>query len=294
MATIFQLIRELNIRVVDRAAVVFRGLGAGSGRISRRWVALTEISGEADMTQKIRVSLLAKHESVRDELRKVFSGDDFLLWSAVSSEAPRVAQMGALDVDPRIDVIVIDGSDRSFGFDASHRLAARGNNARLALLLDHYIFEDVVEAFQTGVDAVIIKGLLRAPLIESIKLVALGEKVFPSQLVDDLTRAGPVDNRSKRKCSPASIGLSGRELEILESLMAGMANKVIARQFGICEGTVKVHVKAILRKLGVENRTQAATWGVMNGLAKPGELGLRDAGPARAAHGRRVLAGQAA
>lgn len=246
------------------------------------------------MTQKIRVSLLAKYETVRDELRKVFSGDDFLLWAAVSSEAPQVARMGALDVDPRGHVIVIDGSDRSFGFHASRRLAARGDNARLALLLDQYIFEDIVEAFEIGVDAVIIKGLLRAPLIESIKLIALGEKVFPSQLVDDLTRAGPVDSRGKRKCSAASIGLSGRELEILESLMAGLTNKVIARQFGICEGTVKVHVKAILRKLGVENRTQAATWGIKNGLAEPDQLGLRDAGPVRGAHGRPVLAGQAA
>lgn len=246
------------------------------------------------MTQKIRISLLAKYETVRVGLRKVFSGDDFLLWAAVSDEAPRAGRMGALDVDPGSYVIVIDGGDRSFGFDACRRLAARGNNARLALLLDHYIFEDVVEAFQIGVDAVIIKGLLRAPLIESIKLIALGEKVFPSQLVDDLTRACPVASRGERKCSAASSGLSGRELEILESLMAGMANKVIARQFGICEGTVKVHVKAILRKLGVENRTQAATWGIKNGLAEPGQPGLRDAGPFRGARGRQVLAGQAA
>ena len=60
------------------------------------------------------------------------------------------------------------------------------------------------------------------------------------------------------------------------STTAGMANKVIARQFGICEATVKVHVKAILRKLGVENRTQAATWGVKNGLGEPVQLNLRE------------------
>jgi len=55
----------------------------------------------------------------------------------------------------------------------------------------------------------------------------------------------------------------------LESIMGGMANKVIARKFDICEATVKVHVKAILRKLGVENRTQAATWAVKHSVSAP-------------------------
>ena len=58
--------------------------------------------------------------------------------------------------------------------------------------------------------------------------------------------------------------------------MKGMANKVIARQFDICEATVKVHVKAILRKLGVENRTQAATWAVKQGVGSPVQLALGD------------------
>ena len=69
---------------------------------------------------------------------------------------------------------------------------------------------------------------------------------------------------------------------------------VIARQFGICEATVKVHVKAILRKLGVENRTQAATWGVKNGLGEPVQLNLREVRPARALPRLSPVTGRAA
>lgn len=246
------------------------------------------------MTQKIRISLLAKHEIAIDGLRNVFAGDYFHVEAAVPGGAGLVGRLERPEVDAGSHVIVIDGGDRRFGVDACRFLAAKRIDARLALLLDHYIFEDLVEAFQTGVDAVIIKGMSSAPLIESIKLVALGEKVFPSQLVEDLTRASSSASRGEGKCSAASIGLSGRELEILQSLIAGLANKAIARQFGICEATVKVHVKSILRKLGVENRTQAATWGVKNGLAGPDPFCVRDAGPPRIADRRSALAGQAA
>ena len=97
----------------------------------------------------------------------------------------------------------------------------------------------------------------------------MGEKVFPSQLAADLINCTPMAETGDWRSNAAEAGLSSREVEILESIMAGMANKVIARKFDICEATVKVHVKAILRKLGVENRTQAATWAVKHSVAAP-------------------------
>ena len=64
----------------------------------------------------------------------------------------------------------------------------------------------------------------------------------------------------------ADVNLSEREIEILRCLILGYANKVISRRLDISEATVKVHVKAILRKLRVSNRTQAAIWAVKRGL----------------------------
>ena len=234
------------------------------------------------MSQLIKISLLAKYEIAREGLRNILSGESFQIQASVSDASALFDPQGAIADDVDCHVIVVDGGDTVFGLDACRRLAAKKEHARLVLLFDHYVFEDVVEAFQIGVDAVIVKEILCAPLVESIKLVALGEKVFPSQLVNNLTSWVPAALGGDWKSSAASVGLSDREIEILESVMAGMANKVIARQFGICEATVKVHVKAILRKLGVENRTQAATWGVKNGLGEPVQLNLREVRPVRA------------
>lgn len=233
------------------------------------------------MPQIVPISLLAKNEIAREGLRKILSGESFHIEASVSDVSALLDSHGNIAGDTMDHVIVVDGGGSSFGLDACRKLAAKRIHVRLALLLDRYSFEEVVEAFQIGADGVIIKEISCAPLTESIRLIAMGEKVFPSQLVTNLTSWMPATTTGDWKRSAVSVGLSDREIEILESVMAGMANKVIARQFGICEATVKVHVKAILRKLGVENRTQAATWGVKNGLGEPVQLNLREVRPTR-------------
>ena len=70
-------------------------------------------------------------------------------------------------------------------------------------------------------------------------------------------------------------GLSEREAQILDGLVKGHANKVIARTCEITEATVKVHMKSILRKIRVDNRTQAAIWAMENGYAADGFNGRR-------------------
>ena len=70
-------------------------------------------------------------------------------------------------------------------------------------------------------------------------------------------------------------GLSQREAQILDGLVKGHANKVIGRTCDIAEATVKVHMKAILRKIRVDDRTQAAIWAMKNGYAADGSNGRR-------------------
>ena len=102
------------------------------------------------------------------------------------------------------------------------------------------------------------------PLIQSLQLILLGEKVFPTTLASmllDMTAAGP--QHSVR-------GLSPREREILQLLVTGASNKLIATRLGITEATVKVHLKTLLRKIDVNNRTQAAIWAMNNGFTAEG------------------------
>jgi two-component system, NarL family, nitrate/nitrite response regulator NarL len=105
-------------------------------------------------------------------------------------------------------------------------------------------------------------------LIKSLELVMLGESVLPFEVLRSLMDAAPPkreqplqDNRAEPTLpDPNTCKLSAREAQVLSYLREGTPNKVIARQFDVSEATIKVHVKAILRKIGVANRTQAAMW----------------------------------
>ncbi|MGB5077289.1 MAG: response regulator transcription factor [Sphingorhabdus sp.] len=224
--------------------------------------------------QSIQISLLGKNEIAREGLRKIFSSEDFHIRNSVADLATLVRNMDDFTHDQATHVIVVDNNDNNDGIEACRALAPLKADARLVLLTGHYAFDNVALAFQIGVDGVIIKEISCEPLIESIRLVALGEKVFPSQLANNLKSCMQDSYNGDWKASAATVGLSAREIDILESIMAGMANKVIARQFDICEATVKVHVKAILRKLDVGNRTQAATWAVKHGVGVQMPLAL--------------------
>jgi two-component system nitrate/nitrite response regulator NarL len=105
-------------------------------------------------------------------------------------------------------------------------------------------------------------------LINLLKLVALGELVIPSVMLQSLLVEASAHQEQRRQIGNAGPKvlddrvnkLSPREADVLRGIMSGAPNKVIARQFDVSEATVKIHVKAILRKIGAANRTQAALW----------------------------------
>lgn len=137
------------------------------------------------------------------------------------------------------------------------------------VLSENFDFDTMTRCFATGAHGYIVKNMSCSSLISSLQLVIQGQKVFPSSLADLL----PLDRtpslstaRSELMLSEAS--LSRREMDVLQYLMGGDSNKVIARKLDVSDATVKVHVKAILRKLRVENRTQAAIWGAAHGLTR--------------------------
>ncbi|MFC4171388.1 LuxR C-terminal-related transcriptional regulator [Microvirga sp. GCM10011540] len=141
--------------------------------------------------------------------------------------------------------------------------------ARVVALTDQADPSLVRLGLEAGVDGVCLNGADREILIKSLELVMLGETVLPSETMrtllgrmakglvlepQDGTRAEakPLDLRTHK--------LSAREAEVLKCLMGGDPNKIIARKLDVAEATVKVHVKAVLRKIGAANRTQAAMW----------------------------------
>jgi two-component system, NarL family, nitrate/nitrite response regulator NarL len=97
--------------------------------------------------------------------------------------------------------------------------------------------------------------------VQSLRLISAGERVFPSGLGLDIRPQAPSAGTEPGR---GGSQLSPREREILSHLVTGHSNKAIARDLGITEATVKVHLKSVQRKIRVDNRTQAAIWAMAN------------------------------
>jgi two-component system, NarL family, nitrate/nitrite response regulator NarL len=136
--------------------------------------------------------------------------------------------------------------------------------ARIVVLADDLSVDVLRAAMGGGADGFLIKNVSPEALIQSLQLIMLGEKVFPTNLASMLLDMNPVIPQHSIR------GLSPREQEILQSLVTGASNKMIAIRLGITEATVKVHLKTLLRKIDVNNRTQAAIWAMNNGFSADG------------------------
>jgi two-component system nitrate/nitrite response regulator NarL len=100
-------------------------------------------------------------------------------------------------------------------------------------------------------------------LVEKIRLAAQGKLVLSAELTEVFTKV--IRGRSESKEADSPI-LTKREKDVLKLIAKGQSNKMIARSLDIAEGTVKVHVKRLLNKLGMRSRTEAAVWVVENDL----------------------------
>jgi DNA-binding NarL/FixJ family response regulator len=158
----------------------------------------------------------------------------------------------------------------------------RHPTARIAIVADRYRLGEVVSALRAGANGYFVDVMTCDVFIKSIELVMMGETIYPPAFlsfvldpeINHLDEAVPRDEQEQEQEQAILIAtedtiappqLSPREKSILRCLVEGDSNKCIARKIDIAEATVKVHVKAILRKIRVQNRTQAAIWGMKNG-----------------------------
>ena len=132
--------------------------------------------------------------------------------------------------------------------------------ARLVVLAERVTIDGVRDAMAAGIDGFLAKAVSPEALVQSLQLVLLGETVYPTNLASLLAEVGAAAPQGSLR------GLSPREQEILQLLVSGASNKLIAIRLGIAEATVKVHLKTMLRKIDVSNRTQAAVWAMNNGF----------------------------
>jgi len=171
--------------------------------------------------------------------------------------ASALAQVGEL----RPDVVLMDLRMPVLGgIGATRRLTERHPEVRVLVLTTFDDDEEIFLALRAGATGYLLKDCPSRELAEAIRAAARGDAVLhPSvaaKVVAELNRRPPPHPGDANADLPDP--LSARELEVLRALAAGGANREIARQLGLAEGTVKNHVTTILAKLDVPDRTRAA------------------------------------
>lgn len=169
-------------------------------------------------------------------------------------------------LDP--DLVLLDLNMR--GMDGIATLAAiKADMAhvRVIVLTVSDSTEDLTAAIRAGADGYLLKDTDPEQMIEQLKRGVRGELVVSDALTGALVQALRAQVRAPGGGAPedAADALTEREREILRALATGRSNKLIARDLSIAEGTVKVHVKNVLRKLGLKSRVEAAVWATRAG-----------------------------
>ena len=243
-----------DIDTIERYCAVGRGWHAGflEDRNLKMWVVA------------MRTFLVGQSRLFRAAFSRLLQGTTFAVSAAAESLQDAAVVDGVRSGDQV--VLLLQKPDRLADLETEiEGLKACGVPPWIVILARSLDASEIAEGFLYGVDGYLLEEISPEALVESLNLVILGEKVFPSQLVDLLTEADWAKSRS-RASGEYDANLSEREFEIVNWLARGAPNKVIAGKMSITEATVKVHIKAILKKVGVHNRTQAAIWAVQRGL----------------------------
>jgi DNA-binding NarL/FixJ family response regulator len=203
----------------------------------------------------MKVLLVDDHVLIRDALRGVLrelTDDVTVLEASDSRQAMRL-----VEAHPDLHLILLDLNlpDRD-GFAVLTDLRKRHATISLVVLSALHDRENVIRAFDLGAMGFIPKSAPRDVMMNALRLVFAGGIYIPPEA---LGRAEAKESQPApaRSLSPADLGLTERQMEVLALMMQGKSNKAISRILDVAEPTVKHHVTAILKALKVTNRTEA-------------------------------------
>ncbi|WP_062517659.1 response regulator transcription factor [Demequina gelatinilytica] len=211
----------------------------------------------------MRVAIVDDDPLVRMGLRAIVGSEEG--WDVVGEAGDGGGAIRLAETE-RPDIMLMDvrmpGMD---GLSATREIVARGIATRVLVLTTFEVDEYVFDAMRSGASGFVLKRIPPAELIESIRVVALGESLlFPAS-----TRA--VIERFSSRGAQRLPDLTEREEDVLRALARGRSNGEIASELFVSVETVKSHVASILMKLGVRDRTQAVIAAYESGFVAPGE-----------------------
>ncbi|MAT64091.1 MAG: two-component system response regulator NarL [Gammaproteobacteria bacterium] len=224
----------------------------------------------------LRVILIDDHTLFRVGLQGLLSHRGIEIVAAVGDgkEGIRLAE----ELKP--DVVLLDMRMPDMdGLGVLRQLRQSGLKMPIVMLTTSSNEQDLVESLRNGAQGYLIKDIEPDDLVVALREIVAGKTVVAPDLAPVLAKVVQGESISSHDASTSPFDeLTPRESEILGLLAEGQSNKAIARNLGISDGTVKLHVKAILRKLGVHSRVEAAVIAVEQGLRSTREdLGGREA-----------------
>lgn len=203
---------------------------------------------------KIRILIADDHALVREGVKSLLSPEKFEVLAEASDGLEAVEKYK----NHSPDMVLMDmNMPHKNGLEAARDILSMNTDAKIVMLTVELSEVDLMKAVDLAIKGYLLKTSSSRSLNDALSLVANGESVFPSSaLLKGMSMKG----------KKVDTGLTPREEEILCHIAKGQSNKAIARDLDVTEGTVKVHIKAILKKLGMTNRTQAAIFAYDKGL----------------------------
>jgi len=201
------------------------------------------------------IMLVDDHPLLRKGLRQLLtmSGDMEVVAEAGNGKD---AIAMAVELDP--DLILLDLNMQGMdGLETLRRLRDEGVTSRIVMLTVSDADEDVLSAISAGADGYLLKDMEPEEMLVQVDRALSGKMVLSEAVTQALATA--IRNPAS-KAAVGSDSLTQRELEILKLIAKGLSNKLIARELDISDGTVKVHVKHLLKKLNLRSRVEAAVW----------------------------------
>lgn len=207
----------------------------------------------------MKILVVDDHALIREALREVLKQLDAAI--EVLEAANCEDALALLDSHPDLALVLLDIllPGRS-GLDALSEFRSRNPAVPVVVLSGSEMPGDVMRAIDGGAMGFIPKSQPSRVMIGALRLVLAGGAYLPAEILSQIT---PQPGGSRPAAASASVrtsadlGLTGRQTEVLALLVQGKPNKIICRELGLAEGTVKIHISAILKALGVANRTQA-------------------------------------
>jgi two-component system NarL family response regulator len=200
----------------------------------------------------IRVLVVEDHHVVRQGLVALLNVVDGL---EVVGEAADGVEAIAQYRKHQPDIALIDlRLPRLTGVEVIERIRMETPHARFIVLTTYDGDEDIYRALQAGARAYLLKGMTSEELIAAIRAVHAGKSHIPPAIAQRLAERMGTEE------------LTPREFDVLEQIVRGLSNKDIATELEISEATVKTHINNLLSKLGVTDRTQAATAALQRGI----------------------------